>query len=89
MPNWDYEAREQFARIYARLSVTEQRALADTVERVERALASDPLDCGEERGRDAKGRHLRFWYAPPLGVYFVVTAAGVVITSVRTRGTPR
>ena len=62
--------------------------LGDTVERVEREMASDPFEHGEDRGWDELGRLSRFRYAPPLCIYYAVSAAGVEITSVRTRGTP-
>ena len=83
--NWWDSAREQLADIYVTLTVTEQRAIAATVERVEAELAAEPLDRGEGRGWDGPGRMLRFWYVPPLRVWYVVSAAGVEITEVGRR----
>jgi len=84
-PTWWESAREDFADIYVKLSVTRQRVLAATVERVEATLATTPLDVGEDRGWEGPGRMKRFWYVPPLGIWYVVSAAGVEITSVGER----
>ena len=74
---WRYFAREEFANIYARLSVTRQRLVAATMERVEKTLASTPLDVGEGRGDDD-----RVWTVPPMMVWYRVTGELVVINSV-------
>ena len=84
--DWRPEARDEFARIYVALTLIEQRVLGDTVER---EMANDPFEHGEDRGVDGLGRLSRFRYAPPLGIHYAVGAAGVEIVSVRTRATPR
>ncbi len=82
---WRPEALDQLAEGYVALPLLEQRALADTVERVVRELAARPLDLGESRDPVGPGVQLRFWCQPPLSVWFFVSAQGVEVASVVVR----
>ena len=68
-PFWTENALDQFADIYARLSVTRQRVLAATIDRVNRELTARPLDVGE--GREFPDR---VWIVPPVTIWYKVTA---------------
>jgi len=71
---WTDHALDLLADIYSTLTVTRQRALAATVERVNQELADHPLDVGEGRAFPN-----RVWIVPPVVVWYQVTAAGVEV----------
>lgn len=74
---WLDAALEDLADIYGTLTVTHQRALAATVERVNKELAAHPLDVGEGRAFPN-----RVWIVPPVVIWYKVTAAGVEVGGV-------
>ena len=71
---WKESARDGLADVYTDgRSVTEQRALAATVERIDRQLADDPASLGEERDPG-----YRTWFTGPLQIVFYLVPGGGV-----------
>lgn len=70
---WTDPALDQLADIYVQRPLPEQRALAATVERINRELADDPTTYGE-----ARDGSVRVWFTGPLVVTYRVEAGDVV-----------
>lgn len=70
---WTEAALDTLADMYAELHLFEQRALAQTVERINRDLEDDPSSHGESREGG-----VRVWFTGPLVVTFRLEAGSVV-----------
>ena len=70
---WTDAALDMLADIYANLHLFEQRALAQTVERINRELTEAPAGRGESREGN-----IRVWFTGPLVVTFRLERGGVV-----------
>lgn len=70
---WTGVAEDGLADVYTGLHLFEQRALAATVERINRQLAEAPWDLGE--GREPG---YRFWVPGPLQLVFRLVPGGGV-----------
>jgi hypothetical protein len=75
--NWKASARDGLADVYTGLHLFEQRALAATVERIDRQLADDPASLGEERDPG-----YRTWFTRPLQiVIYLIPGGGVEVVA--------
>ena len=82
---WWPEALKQLADLYEGLTPAQQSRLADAVVYAARELAARPHELGESRDPAGPGLVLRFWYEPPLSVWFFVSPAGVEVASAGVR----
>ncbi len=70
---WTDPALDQLADIYVQRPLPEQRALAQTVERINRELEDDPSSYGESREGN-----VRVWFTGPLVVTYRLEPGGAV-----------
>ena len=70
---WIAAALDGLSDVYTGLHLFEQRALAATVERINRQLADDPASLGEERDPG-----IRYWFTGPLQIVFYLVPGGGV-----------
>lgn len=75
--DWTDEALDGLAEVYGGLHPFEQRALAATVERIDREIVETPAPLGEEREPG-----YRIWFQGPLTiVYRLVPGGGVQVVA--------
>jgi plasmid stabilization system protein ParE len=70
---WSAKAEDSLADVYTELHLFEQRALAATVQRINRELADNPWALGEERDPG-----YRTWFPGPLQIVFRLVPGGGV-----------